>query len=190
MGLLICMAALASCTRQTVLVDSAPVASHPAVQIFDQHGLRFEYPGAWLQFPVAVPQPSPSAQAVQPQVQSVEAVGLDELNNVQIIYGLSGEPNDLFGPWSQKQRELLDARVSTREYQLVSGPEVITIAGQHALRYTVRTASGIGYNVDLTWVGFLRGSTRFVVTCTSLPERTAEIQAGCEEILSTLQVVG
>jgi hypothetical protein len=192
-GLVVLLAALLACTRQTVLVDSSPGSSHPVVQTFDQHGLRFEYPGAWLRFDVAPPQPSQTGQpspTVQPQLQSIDAVGLDELDNVTIVYGLSGLSTDDFGSWSEMTRQELDARVASHQVQLLSDPEEISIAGRPALRYAIRVPSGVGYNVDVTWVGFLRGSTQFIVTCTSLPEWAAEIKAGCERVLSTLHVVG
>jgi hypothetical protein len=173
-------------------VDNPPVESNPAVRTFDQHGIRFEYPGTWLIFQVqATASPgAPSGQppTVQPQQQSVDVVGLDQLNNVSVAYGLSGLSSDDFGPWSEQTKQQLAASVAAHRVRLLAGPEEIRAAGFQALSYQVRVPSGFGYNLDVTWVGFPRGSTQFVVTCRTTPAQKVEIERGCQQVLASLQV--
>jgi hypothetical protein len=168
------------------------VQSHPAVQTFDQHGIRFEYPGSWSTFEVraAASPGAPSGQpaTVQPQQQSVDVVGLDELDNVSVSYGLSGLSSDDFGPWSDQAKQLLEANVAAQKVRLLAGPTEVRAAGFPALYYRVRVPSGFGYNLDVTWVGFPRGSTQYVVACRSTAARAADIERGCQQILATLQV--
>jgi hypothetical protein len=189
--LVACVAALSACAGQTVLVDNPPSESNPAVRTFDQHGISFQYPGTWLTFQVDATNggASPSAPApVQPQQQSLDIVGLDELNRVSVAYGLSGMAADDFAAWSAQAKATLAGNVAAHKARLLEPPQEIQTAGLPALRYAVRVPSGLGYNLDVTWVGFLRGTTEFVVTCSSIPTRTQEIQPGCEQILSTLAV--
>jgi hypothetical protein len=190
-ALLACLIGLGGCAAQTVLLDKEPDQSHPAVQAFEQHGIRFEYPGTWLTFEVPAASPgAPSGEpaTVQPQQQSLDVVGLDELNNVSVSYGLSGLPTDDFGLWSDQTKQLLEASVAAHKVTLLAGPDEIQAAGVQALFYRVRVPSGFGYNLDVTWVGFPQGSTQFVVTCQSTPERAVEIERGCQQILATLNV--
>jgi hypothetical protein len=184
---------LTACAGQTVLIDNPPLPSSAAVQTFDAHGIRFDYPGTWIVFDTNAPNPSPSSgqpNVVDPTQESVDMVGLDDLNNVQIIYGLPVPQvaTDDFGTWSARIEANLEESVRGRRQTLLSGPEEIQAAGYRAIRYEVQAASRFGYLLDVTWVGFLRGDTQFIIACQSLPDRTAEIQRGCQQILATLQV--
>jgi hypothetical protein len=189
--LIVCVTVLSGCARQTVLLDSQPTESNPAVRTFAQHGISFQYPGAWQIFQVPPPggqSPGGAPPSVQPQQQSIDIVGVDALNNVAVAYGVSGLPSEDFSAWSDRIRTTLADRVAAHQERLLAEPEVITAAGFQALRYKVRVSSGLGYNLDVTWVGFIRGTTQFIVTCTSLPEREPEIQRGCQQILRTLHI--
>jgi hypothetical protein len=194
-ALLACVVGLSGCARQTVLVDSSPVQSHPVAQTFDQHGIQFDYPGTWLVFDAraAASPGAPIGQppAIQPQKQSEDVVGLDgELNNVSVVYGLSGLSSDDFAPWSEQIKQKLEASVAAQGVRLLAGPTEIRAAGLPALYYKLRVPSGLGYNLDVTWVGFPRGDTQFVVTCRSTSDHAAEIERGCQQILATLQIGG
>jgi hypothetical protein len=184
---LICLGA---CAGQTVLVDNPPNQSNAPVATFDQHGIRFDYPGTWAIFQTPPP-PSPSAgqpAIVDPRQQSIDIVGLDDLNNVSVAYGTSQVEGDDFGAWSERIKANLSEAVSARMQTLLAGPEEIRAAGYQALRYEVRTPSGLGYLLEVTWVGFVRGTTQFVIQCQSVPREAAEIQRGCQQVLATLQV--
>jgi hypothetical protein len=159
------------------------------VQTFDQHGIRFDYPGAWAIVQGPAPSPSGGQPAiVDPRQQSIDVVGLDDLNNVSVAYGAPDvEAND-FVTWSDGIKANLMKAVSTHRQTLLAGPEEIRTAGYPALRFEVRDPSPFGYLVDVTWVGFVRGSTQFVIRCQSLPKDAAEIQRGCQQVLATLQV--
>jgi hypothetical protein len=189
-GLIGCVMVLGACARQTVLLDNPPTQSNPPVRTFDAHGLRFEYPGTWITFDAPTPAPAASGQPppVQPQRQATEVVGLDELNNVSVAYGVPLSQATDFETWSAQIKANLTASVEAHSMVLLAGPDVIRTAGLPALRYDTRVPSGFGYNLVVTWVGFVRGSTQFVVECRSLPERSAEIQRGCQQILATLEI--
>lgn len=186
---------LGACASHTVLLDSTPTESVPPVRTFDQHGLSFQYPGAWLVLQTGSGAgegtgegTGASPPTVQPQQQSVDVVGLDELNNVRIAYGVSDVSGGSFASWSAQERQTLAELVAAHKEQLLSPPEEITVAGLRALRYTVRRATGLGYNIDVTLVGFVRGTTQFLITCTHLPDRITEIQPGCQQVLDTLHI--
>lgn len=181
---------LGGCASHTVLLDSTPTGSVPAVRTFDQHGLSFQYPGAWLilQTGTGADQGAGATPTVQPQQQSVDVVGLDDLNNVKIAYGVSDVSGADFASWSAQEKQTLAELVAAHKEQLLSPPEEITVAGLQALRYTVRRPTGLGYNIDVTLVGFVRGTTQFLITCTHLPNRITEIQPGCQQVLDTLHI--
>jgi hypothetical protein len=183
---------LTACAGQTVLLDNPPIQSNPAARTFDQQGVSFQYPGTWLTSQLqATPGPSASGgqpAPVQPKQQSVDIVGLDDLNKVTLVYGISGLKSEDFVTWSQAARADLAKRLASGSVTLLEGPHEIRAAGFPALRYETREASGLGYVLRVTWVGFVRRTTQFVITCTSIPERSAEIQRGCEQILATLHI--
>jgi hypothetical protein len=185
---LLCLSVLTGCVEQTVVVD-APPAPDPSTRAIDQNGVSFQYPGTWRTVQVPMPSPSPGQPApVEPMEQSVQAVGIDELNFVSLSYGISGLPTEDFAQWSGLVREAVAQRSASGGLTLLTEPHEVTASGMRALRYEARAPSGVGYVVHVTWVGFVRRTTQFVVQCFSMAEHAAEIQQGCDQVLATLRV--
>jgi hypothetical protein len=180
---------VAGCSRQAVLIQETTGGSDPAVRIYEANGVHFEYPGTWLTFQAsdasasAMPGVTPTGQDQREGV-----VGVDDLNTVSVLSRPTMLPSDDFRIWSGPAKDVVAEAFASGGVRILSGPEEIQAGGERALHYELRTSSGIGYVVDITWILFVRGSSEFIIRCQRTPERAVEIDRGCQQILASLEV--
>jgi hypothetical protein len=153
-------------------------------QTFNGHSITFQYPAGWKSFQISGTSASQGTQLWS------ETFGVDEANFVTVSQYSVNIPittsniDQHTGELTTQIQQLFTQAGGSME----SGPTKLTMGGFPALGYSGTAVNPSAVSVKTRIVLAFNNTTEYFVNCQSTGTTTADLDAGCDQVIATFTV--